>query len=337
MSAKSFSSLRSSSSFPSPASGITRTRVLSREGRIYILPTLVGFIYALTLFTFLVVAFHFASEFVLFLDFALTAIFFLALVQTHYNLVGITLKDAEAQGCFAGETIHACFMLSNDSRRVRNSLQLDLRQDDASEALLLAILPGQTESATLSFTTKKRGRFEFPKLCISTTYPLGLFRSWTWRGIKNHYDVYPYPKGSAAPPPEPTGLKVGAAGQSSGQEDFYGQRVYQAGDSLKHVNWKARAKGYPLYTKIFRGEGQRSVLLDWDALPPGLAIEDRLSQLCLWLVAARARHGEVALKLPGVSVPYGVGTAHYQRCLSELAAFEGPGESPNLGGKVGNT
>ena len=49
----------------------------------------------------------------------------------------------------------------------------------------------------------------------------------------------------------------------SGQDDFAGLRSYQPGDSLKHVAWKAAARGQPVMTKQFTGLEAGQLWLAW--------------------------------------------------------------------------
>ena len=54
---------------------------------------------------------------------------------------------------------------------------------------------------------------------------------------------------------------------AQGQDDFAGLRKYQPGDSLRHVAWKAVARGQAVMTKQFSGLAAGELWLDWDSLP----------------------------------------------------------------------
>jgi uncharacterized protein (DUF58 family) len=62
-------------------------------------------------------------------------------------------------------------------------------------------------------------------------------------------------------------------------------------------------------------------VFDWDSLA-GLDAEARLSQLCRWVLDAHERREAFGLRLPGLSIPPNIGTAHRQHCLNSLALFD---------------
>ena len=74
-------------------------------------------------------------------------------------------------------------------------------------------------------------------------------------------------------------------------------------------------------TKQFTAEPESGLLyLDFAAIRMG-QVEERLSQLALWIIEAeRARH-PYGLRLPDVEIPPSLGEAHFHRCLQTLALF----------------
>ena len=81
------------------------------------------------------------------------------------------------------------------------------------------------------------------------------------------------------------------------------------------------AREQPLLTKQFSGAGTVQVWLDWDALPPDLGIEARLSRLTRWLLDAHAQGLAYGLRLPGREIPLGQGERQLQDCLEALALY----------------
>jgi uncharacterized protein (DUF58 family) len=101
-------------------------------------------------------------------------------------------------------------------------------------------------------------------------------------------------------------------------DDFAGVRAYVPGESLRHVDWKAVARGRPLSVKQFLGgEGQELWL---DAANMGrMPLEVRLSQLALWIVNAEKEEIPYALRLGRIALPLGLGPAHARLALEALA------------------
>lgn len=139
--------------------------------------------------------------------------------------------------------------------------------------------------------------------------------------------VFPQPEPFAPPLPMTGATNQDGQGQT-GEEDFSGVRVYQAGDALKHLAWKHIARvdldaGGNLVTKQFSGGSASDVLLDYASLPVNLDLELRLSRMCSWVLQADALGIAYAFELGATNFPAAIGEAHKINCLSALALYEG--------------
>ena len=171
------------------------------------------------------------------------------------------------------------------------------------------------------FITNSRGQHKLSRFTFSTTFPLGLFRAWSYFEVDKDYLVYPKPAGIPRLP-EQTFYKATLFGdQGLGTDDFAGQRKYIPGDSLKHVNWKALAKEQDILTKQFGGDRCEELWLDWTSTE-GLPTEQRLSQLALWLIEAERLGFSFGLKLPRIEIMPSQGEQHLQKCMKSLALFK---------------
>jgi uncharacterized protein (DUF58 family) len=74
-------------------------------------------------------------------------------------------------------------------------------------------------------------------------------------------------------------------------------------------------------TKQFTAEAEGVVYLDFSALHFG-DMEEKLSQLALWVIEAERARRSYGLRLPGVEIPPGVGQSHFHQCLRALSLFE---------------
>jgi len=143
--------------------------------------------------------------------------------------------------------------------------------------------------------------------------------------VSAEYYVYPKPAGAHAWPALHPGGDAGAPSSQKAGDDFAGVRAYVAGESLRHVDWKAFARGRPLSVKQFTGGGGSELWLD-AAEMARLPLEARLSQLALWIVNAEKAEIPYALKLGRTTLPLGLGPAQSQRALEALAVA---GAGPN--------
>ena len=106
-----------------------------------------------------------------------------------------------------------------------------------------------------------------------------------------------------------------------GNDDYSGLRTYQLSDSPRHVAWKAVARSEDMLTKQFTGEAAAELWLDWNRFSPSMGVEQRLSRLAGWVLAAERAGVNYGVRLPGNEVPPGRGEAHHAACLQALALY----------------
>jgi uncharacterized protein (DUF58 family) len=104
-------------------------------------------------------------------------------------------------------------------------------------------------------------------------------------------------------------------------DDFAGLRDYVPGEPQRHIDWKAVARGRPLMTKEFAAETKGAVSLDFFEVR--LAdVEEKLSQLTLWVIEAERARQPYGLRLPGLEISPALGQMHFHSCLRALSLFE---------------
>lgn len=174
---------------------------------------------------------------------------------------------------------------------------------------------GQATTVRLPLPPRLRGTHASGHLQRTLRDRFGLVRVEDQRPLGGRHWVFPAPRGDRPlPPPE-------GAAQRPGHEDFHSLRDYQPGDSPSRIHWASLARGGTLHIRQFDGQaaphGPR--MLD-EALLPSLAHEDRLRQLCVWVLECERRGEPYALRLnDGASVPTGLGADQRLRCLRLLA------------------
>jgi uncharacterized protein (DUF58 family) len=259
------------------------------------------------------------------LMFFLASLVLVSAIHAHFSLTGLSLQVGRIEPVFAGETAHAPVEVRNSSRRARAALEIAPNGhvfQEPAHAAVPEMEPGATGATQLSYRTTRRGRLLLKRLAITTIYPLGFFRSWRYEVTDAFCLVYPPPQGSLPLPSEPAAAAEMAGGTGVGGDDFAGARPYQAGESQRHVDWRAVARGQPLLVKQFAGAGSRRVWLNYDGLAYLAGVEPRLSQLCAWIVEAERNGYHYGLRLPNFTAEPARGSLHYQECLGALADFE---------------
>ena len=305
--------------------------VVLRRNRIYILPTRMGVAYAAMLFAMLLGGMNYNNNLGLALTFLLAGLGLVAMHHCHGTLAGLRLRLAAAEPGFVGDMVRFRWLLENDAGVPRPSLLLEIDeafQGQARGITTRAATDGApargSAEATLFLPAMRRGRVALDRFVVSTSHPLGLFRAWAVVHPMHSTVAWPAPAGRDRPLPVVATDTGGAQSQAVGDEDFAGLRPFQQGDSLRRVAWKNYARGQGLHTKQYAGTDVVSHVFDWNSLPE-LGTEERLAQLCRWVVDAHERGEAFGLRLPGTEIETNLGIAHRDRCLNALALFDTDG------------
>lgn len=299
---------------------------------IYILPTRAGLVFTGLLLVLLIAAINYSNGLAYGLTFLLASMALVALLYTHRNLHRVHISPGAAPPVFAGEVASFEVCLANDTPVPRIALRVEQEEARSGarppwrmagrlEVARVHLAAGDNACVTLSLPTLRRGYLEAPAISLSTEFPLGIAHAWSRRvGLPLRVLVYPRP---APPRPRVAAMSAGEQGSSSrvrGGDDFAGLREYAAGDSLRHVHWKAVARSQGWFTKQFGGGALAAHWLDWEALE-GLDTEARLSVLTRWVLDAEQDGEHYGLRLPGMVIEPGAGELQRDRCLTALALF----------------
>ncbi|MGZ4996907.1 MAG: DUF58 domain-containing protein [Methylobacter sp.] len=292
------------------------TPVVLNHRRIFILPTQRGLGFVLLIVLLMLIAFVYNNNLAYMLAFLLASVFFITILHSYKALSGLVLQQGRSKAVFAGEAAGFDIHINNPTDMERHQLQVKLQG-----AQSLTLPPQSTAHITVYSLTHKRGWHQAGTITLSSTYPLGLFRVWSPTCFNLKALVYPKPAHVEMPFPRTSSAQAQQGVSSKGGDDFYGLQEYQSGDSIKHIHWKAFAKGLGVFSKQYGGDqSAEEIWLDYDHAP-GHNSEERLSRLCRWVVDAEQAGIRYGFALPGLTLPPGNGLAHYQKCLEALALF----------------
>ncbi|KJV05096.1 hypothetical protein VZ94_20645 [Methylocucumis oryzae] len=282
--------------------------------RIYILPTTRGLGFVIILVVQLLIAFVYNNNLAYFLAFLLASVFFITILHSFKTLAGIIVKPGSVVPVFAGETASFVLVLQNPTPTPR-FFQVSMADQQSVE-----LAPFSNGSVALAVKTTRRGWCYANKITVATTYPLGLFRAWSPLRFELKVLVYPKPASQSTPFPESAGLTAEQGYSQLGADDFYGLASYQPGDSVKHIHWQSYAKGLGVFSKQYAGGNARELWLSYQATTGG-DVEQRLSQLCRWLIDAEQAGLSYGLILPNLRITVSSGHSHTEQCLEALALF----------------
>ena len=291
--------------------------VLGRR-QLFMLPTRFGLLFALLLMVQLLVAINYGNGLAYALTFLLGSLAVVSMLYTHRNLFRLRLSASACAPVFAGEVALFKIHITNDSDTPRFGIAVM----HAKKEIARVDIPARSSAdVSLSVSAVKRGWLMLPEVTVTTRFPLGLLYSWSRRIALNHSClVYPHP---ADPTPRQTREEESlesTTGSKAGGDDYIGAREFQPGDSPRHVDWKAVARGEPWRVKLFGAGYQATVWLDWDTLE-GLDAESRLSVLTRWVLDAERDGMLYGLRLPQQTLNPSNGEPHQHECLKRLALF----------------
>lgn len=253
--------------------------------------------------------------------FALTAVFLVSIPHTILNLGGLKATTESPKPTFAGQEVAIPIEITNQSRTARRGLALSLADSNEARQTIDEIPAGKATRVTLRFSARTRGEHTISRLCLATIYPLGLLNAYKRMAAPQRYLVYPKPLGNRTLPVSRGRLTPGQPNEIGEGDDFAGVRPYLLGESQRHIDWKAVARGQELMSKQFVAETNGLFYLDYSgvALPN---MEDRLSQLTLWVIEAERAQLPYGLRLPNEEIRPAIGDSHFHRCLRTLALFQ---------------
>lgn len=256
------------------------------------------------------------------LFFALTAVFLVSIPHTLINLAGVTITLESAQPVFAGQEVSLPVEIMNCSRTTRHGIELALAGSNRERQRIDYLRARKAARVTLRFPARQRGEHEVGTLYLTSIYPLGFIRFLKRVASYQSYIVYPRPAGDVRLPSSFMHRRDGRPLTDFGEgHDFAGARAYIPGESQRHIDWKAVARGQPLMTKQFTAEAEGIVYLDFSSIKSADA-EEKLSQLALWVIEAERAQRPYGLRLPGTKIKPAVGQSHFHQCLQALSLFE---------------
>ena len=302
--------------------------------RIYILPTRTGLVFWVVVFVLLVGSINFALQLGYLLTFTIVSMALVSMYYTHRNLAGLTIRGQRADPVHAGDVASFELTINNPYPTDRFALNFnfmlparrwripDKELEEPMPGTWADVPAGSVSRIGVGLPTRRRGRRECPRIRLSTRFPFGLWEAWSYIRPDLSAVVYPAPEVDAPPLPPGRIGQADSSGVAAGGDEFSGVRPYQPGDPRKMIAWRLAARSDELSVKFFDSASGGDVWLDFDALPPSLSVEQRISRLAGWVLMAEAAGLSYGLRLPRAQVDSGRGHDHRARCLEALAVFE---------------
>ena len=284
------------------------------------MPTRVGWYFALILAALFGIAVKFDNQSAFMMLFILVAVGLIAMVYTHNNVIGLSIGSHPSKSVFLGNAAIFPITLSNPSGKPRHAVWLIA----GGFHQLSTLGGGDQQTIEVRLPTVQRGLFPCEPVNLSSLYPIGIFFCWTKRFVSDERClVYPQPL-DLVPFPEDgsnNGKEEANANVRLGAEDYAGMKNYQDGDRMRDIHWPSLAKTNKLVSIQYENHSNSSVNLSLFNLPVSLSTEDRLSQLCYWVINAEKNGQRYQLEMPNHTIEFDKGMNHYHACLRVLALW----------------
>lgn len=298
---------------------------------VFILPTRQGVYLAFFLLAMLLACINYNLSLGYMLTFFVFSVALGAMHRTHQNLLGTRIEALPVDAVFAGEAISLPFTLENPSALAKHALLIAPRGDKTALHSHQCSLPSKAQAKPrLRLAPLPRGIHRLPAFNISSRYPLGLWRAWSYVFPLGTVTVYPEPKSPLpqlqALPQQHSSTAVHIASTRDTQGDAVSHIENAALATARSIHWPALAKGQ-LAQRILENDSPitQGVLLSLAGCTVA-GIEAQLSQLCFAIQHCDANGVPFVMQLGGVNYPSSEqassAPAHVLQCLQALAAYE---------------
>lgn len=286
--------------------------ILLHRRRIYIVPTGFGAGFSLMLAVMLIGALNYSNNAALMLTCLLGAATAGSMLVAFRTLNGLSVGGLRAGTARAGEAIRVSLDVAA-SQRERMAIRLDI----AGHEHAVVVTPGAPTTIEFGLETDYRGWMPLPRIRLHTTWPLGMFRAWSWLNPDNPVLVYPRPEALGPTPFEPEG--DADRGRPRAGDELASLRDYRPGDPRRQIAWKLSARHHGLLVKdLEQPAPKEDWRLDWESMH-GLDDESRISRLARWVDEAKDSGRRWSMRLPDGYFDIAQGDEHYHRCMTALA------------------
>ena len=289
----------------------------SREGALFALLMLITFIAGI----------NYANNLVLGLCFYLASVWVISFHLTFAHVMGLKVELLEVSMAEVGQPAWATIKIISHSGKPRR--QLSFRFDDKGQVKLrtpetkvrVAKISGE-QIIRLPITSEQRGKLLLPRLIISTVYPLGIMRAWSYVYFATPAWFYPAPLAFDWQDSYVSASDTESAQSyytTQGQDDFEQLDDYIEGESLARVSWAHVARGQGMLSKHFADPAGHEMRLDYADMPAAQH-EQKLAQLVFALQNTAASDNAWQLVLPNDNRgDIGQGHAFIQASLLRIA------------------
>ena len=296
---------------------------------IFIFPAKFGWLFIFLCGGLFLLGTNYQNNLILLMCYFLLSLFLITLFTSYVNFSKTHIQLGKVQHVFVNDSVYLPLWLNADINTTNNASSK--RPHGFYELKFIAQKNTYVVDADdlcnpihLDYCCSKHGVLSLPRVTVSSTYPLGLFRCWTHLAFTSEILVYPKPL-----PCEMQLTSIDRASDSgshtsvhAGHDDFESLKAYQLGEPLHHVAWKQLAKGRGMISKQFASTSSQTGWLKLVPCPPE-NLEKQLSHLCYQVLELSRNNQTFGLDLGRNCITPNAGSEHKDACLKALAMYKG--------------
>ncbi|QOL25386.1 DUF58 domain-containing protein [Thalassotalea sp. LPB0316] len=296
-----------------------RQHVLSSQN-IFIFPSVFGFAYLFMVLVIFLLGTNYQNNIILMFSFLLASLFVTTMLISFQNLNKLALSIKNSPQGFA----HQLSYLKLEIKSAKSHYFLRFAVEPVTSDtpwLMIEQLNNEQQNCNVPLVHESRGVKSLGRLRIESSFPLGLFTTWTRLDLASELITFPQPK----QPSHLTHLYNNQAAQDGGNfsnsqrgEDFYQLENYQPGQPLSQVAWKQLAKSQQWLSKGHTGQVSHDIWFDYQHMPSAL-IEDKYSEMTALILEYSKLQQPFGIKLVNQTIAPEVGEHHQLTCLLALA------------------
>lgn len=245
----------------------------------------------------------------------------LGVSSTHFT--NNNVKQAEILGfsfdrLFVNSAESVFIQVGNENLKKRLSmLKVSFLNKQGFSGEISDLKPQETQQVAVRIFFAKRGLQKLPVVMLESEFPFGFLKAWKIKDFPGEVMVYPELKGHRSFPRE--------ASQDPAQNSFgifRDHKLYQPTDSKNKIDWRASAKRQSILVKNFEEPEGLKLSFRWEQTSQLEDIEERISQLALWVHEAEKMQADYALHLGQFSTEFSHGFHHWKNIMDHLATVQ---------------
>jgi len=286
----------------------------AKTNRVFIIPTFLGLKLLCVNIILLSMGLIYANNYLLLFNFIFFCLFIISMFYTHFNLYGTEINIFESSDGFANDRIGLSFKFNTPNKQFYPAIFAKIKIRDQFYRLGPFDIDENGNTKPLEIRISKRGIYHIKRVELQTTFPLNLFKAFSF--FKCDTDIVVYPELTI-------NNKAGNRFFSNQVNDnsHFNIRDYVKGDRLNRISWK-KSREDSLKTKVEINDNGNSMVFNIDNTS-GQQLENELS-----LIAGAVKKCNDDKISFGITSPNGIippaqpSARHFKNTLRFLANYE---------------